>query len=33
MKLAQRNIWLTTIGMSLLLVMVGVMAFIAVHAK
>jgi len=29
----QRSVWLVTIGMSLILVMVGVMTFIAVHAK
>jgi hypothetical protein len=33
MKLAQRNVWLVTIGMTLILVMVGVMTFVAVHAK
>lgn len=33
MKLAQRNVWLVTIGMTLILVMVGVMTFISVHAK
>jgi hypothetical protein len=33
MKLAQRNVWLVTISMTLILVMVGVMTFISVHAK
>jgi hypothetical protein len=29
----QRSVWLVTIAMSLILMMVGVMTFIAVHAK